>query len=422
MAAIAKHHLTQRRRTRSFPDILAPQDEGSSGRSEDFRQADDQMAEALEGILVVALEQAVAAPLASCRFADAGARVIKLERAEGDFARGYDEYAQGLSSYFVWINRGKESCRVDLKNPDDLAMVEAMLGEADVFIQNLAPGATGRLGLGSTELRQRHRKLITCDISGYAPGTPHDDRKAYDLLIQAEAGLAAITGSAESGPTRIGVSIADIATGNAAYAAILEALIRRGRTGEGSHIALSLFDTVAELMNVPYLTRRYGGIEPPRLGLAHPSIAPYGVFRLADAQVLISIQSEREWQILAREVLGDEALAADPRFATNVLRVQSRPALDGAVQAILAGRSFAETAAALDKARIAYGTVSSIGDLIDHPAATALAVATPNGPVEVLAPPAIVDGERARMRAVPALGEHEAGLRREFAPKAARSA
>lgn len=380
------------------------------------------MADALEGILVVALEQAVAAPLASCRLADAGARVIKLERAEGDFARGYDQYAQGLSSYFVWINRGKESCRVDLKDPDDLAMVEAMLAEADVFIQNLAPGAAGRLGLGSEALRARHPKLITCDISGYAPGTPHYTRKAYDLLIQAEAGLAAITGSAESGPTRIGVSIADIATGNAAYAAILEALIRRSRTGAGSHIALSLFDTVAELMNVPYLTRRYGGIEPPRLGLAHPSIAPYGVFRLADAEVLISIQSEREWQILAREVLRDDALADDPRFASNVLRVQSRPALDGAVQAILATRSFAETAAALDAARIAYGTVSSVGDLIDHPAAAALPVGTPNGPVAVLAPPAIVDGERTRMRPVPALGEHEAALRREFAAKAARSA
>ncbi|WP_332685077.1 CaiB/BaiF CoA transferase family protein [Bosea sp. (in: a-proteobacteria)] len=380
------------------------------------------MTDALEGILVVALEQAVAAPIASCRLADAGARIIKLERAEGDFSRGYDDYAEGLSSYFVWINRGKESCRVDLKNPQDLAMVEAMLAEADVFIQNLAPGATGRLGIGSAELRQRHRKLITCDISGYAPGTPHYSRKAYDLLIQAEAGLSAVTGSESSGPMRIGVSIADIATGNAAYAAILEALLRRARTGEGSQIQLSLFDTIADLMNVPYLTRRYGGIEPPRLGLAHPSIAPYGVFRLADAEVLLAVQSEPEWRILAREVLLDDGLAEDPRFATNVLRVRNRAALDQAIQAILAPRSFAETTAALDKARIAYGTVSSVGDLISHPAATALPVETANGTVEVLAPPAIVDGKRARMRRVPALGEHEAALRSEFAPKAARSA
>ncbi|MBN9438141.1 CaiB/BaiF CoA-transferase family protein [Bosea sp. (in: a-proteobacteria)] len=380
------------------------------------------MTDALEGILVVALEQAVAAPVASCRLADAGARIIKLERAEGDFSRGYDDYAEGLSSYFVWINRGKESCRVDLKNPGDLALVEAMLAQADVFIQNLAPGATGRLGIGSAELRQRYPKLITCDISGYAPGTPHYTRKAYDLLIQAEAGLSAITGSESSGPMRIGVSIADIATGNAAYAAILEALLRRARTGQGSQIQLSLFDTVADLMNVPYLTRRYGGIEPPKLGLAHPSIAPYGVFRLADAEVLLAVQSEPEWRILARDVLRDDALADDPRFATNVLRVRNRAVLDAAIQAILAPRGFAETTAALDKARIAYGTVSHVGDLISHPAATALPVETPNGPVEVLAPPAIVDGERTLLRRVPALGEHEAALRQEFAPKAALTA
>lgn len=380
------------------------------------------MTDALEGILVVALEQAVAAPVASCRLADAGARIIKLERAEGDFSRGYDDYAEGLSSYFVWINRGKESCRVDLKNPGDLALVEAMLAQADIFIQNLAPGATGRLGIGSAELRQRYPKLITCDISGYAPGTPHYTRKAYDLLIQAEAGLSAITGSESSGPMRIGVSIADIATGNAAYAAILEALLRRARTGQGSQIQLSLFDTVADLMNVPYLTRRYGGIEPPKLGLAHPSIAPYGVFRLADAEVLLAVQSEPEWRILARDVLRDDALADDPRFATNVLRVRNRAVLDAAIQAILAPRGFAETTAALDKARIAYGTVSHVGDLISHPAATALPVETPNGPVEVLAPPAIVDGARTRLRRVPALGEHEAALRQEFAPKAARTA
>ncbi|WP_332688720.1 CaiB/BaiF CoA transferase family protein [Bosea sp. (in: a-proteobacteria)] len=380
------------------------------------------MSDALEGILVVALEQAVAAPIATCRLADAGARIIKLERAEGDFSRGYDDYAEGLSSYFVWINRGKESCRVDLKNRDDLALVEAMLGEADVFVQNLAPGATGRLGIGSAELRKRHPRLITCDISGYAPGTPHYTRKAYDLLIQAEAGLSAVTGSESSGPMRIGVSIADIATGNAAYAAILEALLRRARTGAGSQIELSLFDTIADLMNVPYLTRRYGGIEPPKLGLAHPSIAPYGVFRLADAEVLLAVQSEPEWRILAREVLLDDGLADDPRFATNVLRVRNRAALDQAIQAILAPRRFAETTAALDKARIAYGTVSTVGDLISHPAATALPVATPNGLVEVLAPPAIVDGRRATMRRVPALGEHEAALRQEFAPKAARTA
>ena len=372
------------------------------------------MADALEGILVVALEQAVAVPLATCRLADAGARVIKLERAEGDFSRGYDDYAQGLSSYFVWINRGKESCRVDLKQPNDLAMVEAMLAKADVFIQNLAPGATDRLGIGSAALRQRHPRLITCDVSGYAPDSPDYRRKAYDLLVQAETGLSAITGNESSGPTRIGISIVDISTGQAAYAAILEALLRRARTGQGSHIALSLFDTIADLMNVPYLTRRYGGIEPPRLGLAHPSIAPYGVFSLADGALLLSVQSEREWVILARDVLMSETLAQEPRFATNVLRVRERKALDEAIQSLLITRSFAEVTAALNRQGIAYGTVSTVGDLISHPSATALPVETPNGPVEVLAPPAIVDGRRTRMRPVPALGAHDAALRLEF--------
>ncbi|KRD96128.1 carnitine dehydratase [Bosea sp. Root381] len=373
------------------------------------------MTDALEGILVVALEQAVAVPTATCKLADAGARVIKLERQEGDFARGYDDYAKGQSSYFVWLNRGKESCRVDLKQAGDRAMVEAMLAKADIFIQNLAPGATTRLGLGAAALRARYPRLITCDVSGYAPGTPHHVRKAYDLLVQAESGLAAITGTQDSGPSRIGVSIADIATGQAAYAAILEALLRRARTGQGSAIQLSLFDTLGELMNVPYLTRRYGGIEPPRLGLAHPSIAPYGVFTTADGSVLISIQSEREWQILAREVLGSPALAEDPRFASNVLRVRQREVLDAEVQSLLANRPFGEVAAALDRHAIAYGTVSSVGDLITHPAATTLAVATPLGEVEVLAPPAIVDGNRVAPRPVPALGQHDAALRAEFA-------
>lgn len=379
------------------------------------------MAQALEGIVVVALEQAVAAPTASCKLADAGARVIKLERPEGDFARGYDGFAKGQSSYFVWLNRGKESCRVDLRQAEDLALVEAMIATADVFIQNLAPGAAERLGLGSAALRERHAHLITCDISGYAPGTPHYRRKAYDLLIQAEAGLSAITGTAESGPSRIGVSIADIATGQAAYAAILEALLKRAHTGEGSAIALSLFDTLAELMNVPYITRRHGGIEPARLGLAHPSIAPYGVFSLLDGEVLISIQSEREWQIFARDALESPELAGDARYASNILRVGARAALDGEVQARLGRRRFAEVAAVLDRHAIAYGTISTVGGLIDHPAATALPVPTPSGPIEILAPPAIVDGARALMRPVPALGEHDDALRAEFGRQPALS-
>lgn len=371
----------------------------------------------LDGILVIALEQAVAAPLATARLADAGARVIKLERPEGDFSRGYDDYARGQASYFVWTNRGKESCRVDLKKPEDRALVEAMVAKADVVIQNFAPGAMDRLGLGSTELRQRYPRLITCDITGYAPGTPHYERKAYDLLIQAEVGLAHITGTSDSGPSRVGVSIVDIATGQAAYAAILEALIARGRTGQGARIELSLFDTIADYMNVPYLTQRYGGISPARLGLAHPSVAPYGVFEMKDGEVVISIQNEREWRVFCAEVLGAAELASDPRFQSNVLRVRHRADLDAAVQARLSDRPRAEVMAALDAARIAYGLVATVADLVAHPSAVTLPVETEGGTVEVLAPPIIVDGTRPTLGPVPALGAHDAALRAEFGPK-----
>jgi crotonobetainyl-CoA:carnitine CoA-transferase CaiB-like acyl-CoA transferase len=372
------------------------------------------MTHALKDILVIALEQAVAAPIASARLADAGARVIKLERPEGDFARGYDDYVLGQSSYFVWMNRGKESCRVDLRQAEDLALVEAMIAKADVFIQNLAPGATDRLGLGSMDLRRRFPRLITCDISGYAPGTPGYSRKAYDLLVQAEVGLAYVTGTDLSGPSRVGISICDITTGQAAYAGILEALIRRGHTGEGTHLQVSLFDTIADYMNVPYLTRRYGGQEPSRLGLAHPSIAPYGNFRLKDGNVLLSIQSEREWRTFCLEVLHDEILLADSRFDSNVKRVKNRAALDAGIQEILGNRTAAEITSSLDQAKIAYGMVSTMGDLLKHESATVLPIATPAGEVEVLAPPIIIDGERPVLGRVPALGEHDMALRQEF--------
>jgi crotonobetainyl-CoA:carnitine CoA-transferase CaiB-like acyl-CoA transferase len=372
------------------------------------------MAGALEGTLVVALEQAVAAPLATSRLADAGARVIKLERPEGDFARGYDDYVHGQSSYFVWNNRGKESCVVDLKRPEDLALVEAMLARADIFVQNLAPGATDRLGLGSARLRARYPRLIVCDIGGYAPGTPDYERKAYDLLIQAEAGLAGVTGSAESGPSRVGISICDIATGQAAYAAILEALLRRERSGRGSLLQLSLFDTMAEYMNVPYLARRYGGREPRRLGLAHPSIAPYGAFRTRDGSVLISIQNEREWAVFCTEVLGDETLISDPRFSRNTDRVRHRDELDPLIQAVFQGFGTAELSGLLDRCRIAYGRVSSIDDLISHRSATAARVETPAGAAEVLAPPVAIDGSRPALGRVPALGQDTEALRKEF--------
>lgn len=372
------------------------------------------MTSALEGTTVVALEQAVAAPLATSRLADAGARVIKLERPEGDFARGYDDYVLGQSSYFVWNNRGKESCRVDLRRPDDLALVEEMLAGADVFVQNLAPGATDRLGIGSADLRARFPRLIVCDIGGYAPGTPDYRRKAYDLLVQAEAGLASVTGSETSGPSRVGISICDIAAGQAAYAAILEALLLRARTGRGSHLQLSLFDTMADYMNVPYLARRYGGKEPRRLGLAHPSIAPYGLFRASDGDILIAIQNEREWKVFCDRVLHDPAMTADPRFDHNTQRVRNREALDQRIQDAVGRSSLQDLCALLDEVRIAYGRVSTMGDLIAHGSATTAIVETPAGPVEVLASPVIVDGARSALGRVPRLGEHDVALRREF--------
>jgi crotonobetainyl-CoA:carnitine CoA-transferase CaiB-like acyl-CoA transferase len=372
------------------------------------------MTDVLDGVTVVALEQAVAGPVATSRLADAGARVIKLERPEGDFARGFDDYVQGQSTYSVWTNRGKESCRVDLKKPEDLALVGAMLAKADVFVQNLAPGATERLGLGAASLRARHPRLIVCEISGYAPGTPDHDHKAYDLLIQAEVGLASITGTPDYGPSRVGVSICDIATGQAAYAAILEALLRRGQTGAGSHIQLSLFDTIADYMNVPYLTRRYGGREPPRLGLAHPSIAPYGVFHLEGGDIVLAIQSEREWGSFCAEVLAEPGLAADPRFESNVSRVRNRAVLDVHVQAKLGQRRHDEVTAALERARIAFGPVATVTDLMSHRSATFAPVETPKGTVDLLAPSVILDGQRRALRPVARLGEQDAALRREF--------
>lgn len=380
------------------------------------------MGDVLEGTIVVTLEQAVAAPLATSRLADAGARVIKLERPEGDFARGYDDYVLGQSSYSVWNNRGKESCVVDLKQPEDFALAGEMIARADVFVQNLAPGATERLGIGSATLRKRHGRLIVCDIVGFAAGTPDEERKAYDLLVQAEAGLSGVTGSDLSGPARVGISICDIAAGQTAYAAILQALLQRAKTGQGSHIQVSLFDTIAEYLNVPYLGHRYNGHEPQRLGLAHPSIAPYGVFSASDGDVVIAVQNEREWKLFCDDVLGNPDLAIDPRFEGNAARVRNRTELDRNVQAVLARRSVDVLCGLLDRVRIAYGRFSTMADLMAHRSATTAAVETPAGHVEVLAPPVVLDGRRPALGKVPALGEHTQSLRSEFGDPAARAA
>jgi itaconate CoA-transferase len=367
----------------------------------------------LAGLLVVSLEQAVAAPMCSCRLADAGARVIKIERPEGDFARGYDDLVHGESAYFVWLNRGKESLVLDLTKPADKALLEAMLAKADVFIQNLKPGAVARLGFALDRLRRDHSRLITCSVSGYGETGPYAQRKAYDLLIQAEAGLASVTGGPEA-PARVGVSVVDIAAGMNAYEAILEALIARGRTGQGADISISMFDATADWMTVPLLQHE-GGRTPQRVGLAHPSIAPYGVFKTRDgADVLISIQSDREWRVLATQVLGDASLADDPRFATNVERVKHRAATDGRVAAVFGATDVAALTDKLAAADIAFARVSDTALLAVHPHLHRITVGTPSGPVSYPAPP----HRRADYGAVPALGEHTEKIREEFAPAA----
>jgi len=374
------------------------------------------MALPLEGLLVVSVEQAVAAPQCTCRLADAGARVIKVERPEGDFARRYDGLVHGESAYFVWLNRGKQSVVLDLAKPDDKALLEAMLVKADVFVQNLKPGALAKLGFPFERLRRDYPRLICCSISGYGESGPYAQRKAYDMLIQAESGLASITGGPEA-PARAGVSVVDIAAGMNAYEAILEALLTRARTGEGATIAISMFDAMADWMAVPLLQHE-GGDTPKRIGLAHTSISPYGAFKTRDgADVLISIQNDREWRILAEHVMGDKALAADSNFATNVERVKRRAETDGRVAAAFASMDVEPLVEKLARYDIAFGRINDLNLLGRHPHLRRTTVDSPTGPVYMPAPTAIHDGAMRRYGAVPALGEHTEIVRKEFATK-----
>lgn len=369
----------------------------------------------LEGLLVVAMDQAVAAPYCASRLADAGARVIKVERPEGDFARGYDAVANGLSSYFVWLNRGKESICLDIKKAEDKALLERLIAKADVFIQNLAPGALKRAGLGSAELRERNPRLITVDISGYGEEGDYASMKAYDLLVQAESGLAYITGRAE-GPGRVGVSACDIACGMHAYAAVLEALLSRSITGKGKGISVSLFDGMADWMTVPLLQYEGTGKNPPRIGLAHPSICPYGAFQTKDGHdVLIAIQNEREWASFCAHFLDEPDLPQKPGFTVNNDRVAHRPMVDAHIQAMFATLTRDECAAKLRKANTAYGFVNDCGGLQKHPVLKRVPVQTEKGPVPIALPAArLSDGIRP-FGPVPALGQHSAAIRAEFA-------
>jgi len=330
--------------------------------------------------------------------------VIKIERPEGDFARGYDDVAAGQSSYFVWLNRGKQSVVLDLTSQEGKDRLRDLLGEADILIQNLKRGALARLGFDPAALRRDHPRLITCSISGYGDSGPMADRKAYDLLIQAESGLCSITGG-PSEPARVGISIVDIATGASAHAAILEALIRRGITGEGAEISVSMFDVMADWLTVPLLNHE-GGRSPKRAGLAHPSIAPYGVFTpKSGPPILISIQSDREWRTFCDKFLGDPSLGADPRFAGNVDRVRNRAETDRIVAAAFAALASDDAVTILTDAGIAFAALNDMDALSQHPQLRRITVETPDGPVRFPAPGVTFAGEDRHYGAVPALGD-----------------
>ncbi len=368
----------------------------------------------LAGLTVVALEQAVAAPYCTARLADAGARVIKIERPEGDFARGYDTAAAGASAYFVWLNRGKESVCLDLRLAEDAALLECMLGQADVFVQNLAPGAAGRLGFGSERLRGDYPQLITLDISGYGEAPEVAQLKAYDLLVQCEAGLASITGSPDQ-PGRVGVSVCDIACGMYAHTAVLQALLARSSTGQAAGLSVSLFDAIADWMAVP-LVQFEGGLESKRVGLNHPTIAPYGAYKCADEELLVfSIQNQREWQRLCEQVLERPQLAVDERFSDNTKRLANREALDRTLNQTFARLSRPELAQRFAKAGLAYGAVNDLAGLQQHPALRRQPQQVAGSEVAMVSPPVRVAGEAlAPFGSVPAAGEHTAAVREEF--------
>lgn len=383
----------------------------------------DKMTLPLEGLLVVAVEQAAAAPYASSRLADAGARVIKIERPEGDFARGYDKAVHGDSTYFVWLNRGKESIVLDYSKPDDAALLQSLIAKADVLIQNLGPGAAKRAGFGWEEMRARYPRLITCDITGYGEEGPYADMRAYDLLVQAESGIASVTGTPEA-PGRIGISACDVGTGMYAHAAILEALIQRGRTGQGSAIHVSLFEAMCDWMTVPLLHYDYAGTVWPRVGLSHPTIAPYGAYPVGGAvgeehQVLIGIQNDGEWRRFATDVLHRADLLERPEFATNLLRVENRDALDARIREILSALPVAEVRDRLRSARVAFAAVNDVGALSRHPHLRRATVSTAHGSAQIVAPPATFRNEPRTLGHVPAKDEHGKSIREEFGAPAA---
>jgi itaconate CoA-transferase len=373
----------------------------------------------LAGITVVSIEQAVAAPFATRQLADLGARVIKVERPDtGDFARSYDTTVKGLSSYFVWLNRSKQSLTLDLKRPEAREVLAALLAKADVFVENLAPGATERLGLAPAALHERYLRLIACSVTGYGSSGPYASRKAYDLLVQSDVGLISLTGT-EAEPAKVGISVADIAAGMYAFSGILTALLTRASTGRGSVLSVSLFDALGEWMSAPAYYTAYGGHAPMRTGAHHASIAPYGPYETRDGEpVYLAIQNAREWTRFCRDVLSRPDLEDDDRFHINRDRVHHRQALDAEIQTVLSAITATELVARLDAAGIANARVGSISDFVDHPQLQARnrwrEIDSPAGPIRTLLPPVQMTDVNPVMGAVPALGEHTASILTEL--------
>ena len=364
----------------------------------------------LEGLTVVAVEQAVAAPFASRQLADLGARVIKIERpGGGDFARAYDTSVKGMASHFVWLNRSKQSLTLDLKRPEAAVVLRRLLAGADVFVQNLAPGAIERLGLGADALRQRYPRLIFCNLSGYGRSGPHADKKAYDLIIQSEVGMLSVTGT-EATPSKVGVSIADISAGMYAYSGILTALLARKDSGEGTVVDVALIDSLGEWMGYAAYYTEYGGTQPPRTGASHATIAPYGPYRTRDGTIIVAVHSSREWAEFCGRVLQRPELAQDLRFQTNVTRVQHRDALTAAIEAVLALLPSTEVLRRLEAAHIANARINSMHEYLEHPQLAARdcwrEIDSPAGPIRALLPPVRMEHVEPVMGAVPALGQH----------------
>ena len=372
----------------------------------------------LQGITVVAIEQAVAAPFATRQLADLGARIIKIERPDGgDFARGYDTTVKGMASHFVWLNRSKESLTLDLKSPEAVRVLERLLGRADVFLQNLAPGAIDRLGLAAETLRRRYSRLIVCNVSGYGTSGPHAEKKAYDLIIQSEVGMLSVTGT-DATPCKVGVSIADISAGMYAYSGILAALLARKETGEGSVVDVALIDTLGEWMGYAAYYTEYGGAQPPRTGASHATIAPYGPYRTRDGPIIIAVHSNREWAQFCARVLEQPGLADDPRFQTPAQRAAHREALTAAIETGLAQWPSDEVLRRLEAANIANARVNSIREYLDHPQLAARdcwqEVGSPAGPIRALVPPVRMRGVAPVMGAIPALGQHSRAILEEL--------